>query len=54
MNEAWTKKGSSPCWSSQVVRASTMKAVSDCSALNRAGAHVDPWLSAPEKSGIGW
>ena len=54
MKEAWTKNGSSPFRSSHAVSASTMKAVSDCSAVNRAGAQVEPWLSAPAKSGMGW
>ena len=42
MKEACTKKGSSPFRSNHAVSASTMKAVSDCSAVNLAGAQVDP------------
>ena len=54
MNDAWTKNGWSPCRSNQPVTSSTRNAVSDSSAGNRAGAQVEPWRSAPGKSGIGW
>jgi len=47
MKEACTKKGSPPWRSSHVMSDSTMNAVSDCSAENLAGAHVEPCRSDP-------
>ena len=43
MYATWTKKGSSPCWSSQPITWSVRNAASECSAANCVGAQVAPW-----------